>query len=67
MARSRTPRLAHTDSHQGYDNQRDPRSAPEWRPHVVRGQEAHSELEHDEILMKALSQVRSGGNVNDDN
>ena len=62
MARSRTPGPAQTDSGKGYDNQRDPRGAPE-RPRAAPdqlSQEAHRELEQDEFLMKALTQVRFG-------
>src|ERR1700743_436468 len=70
MARSRTPRPAQTESSQDYDHQQDPRSAPEWPPRGAYDQlnqpliEAHCELD-DEILMRTLSQVRSGGNDND--
>ena len=70
MARPRTPKPARTDSCQGHDNQRGPLGAPEWLPRAVYDQpnkpptETRCELEHNEILMKAWDQVRSGDNHN---
>jgi hypothetical protein len=73
MARSRTPRPPQTDSRSDYDRQKDPRSAREGSPRAFSGKfnqpptEAHRAPGHDnENLVRALNQVRFGGNGNDE-